>query len=453
MLKILGKYWNLHKISILILLLSVVFYYVFAYQLQRFDFIKLLGLYLALFFFCFKLIQFEKWNFRFLLFAGLAFRLVFLLAEPTLSQDYFRFLWDGHLILLGDNPYLLSPDALMEKGDVQIPNAATLHEGMGALSARHFSNYPPLNQLFFALAALLGGKSIMGTVVAIRIMHIAADLGIFYFGKKLLRYLNKSPYLIFWYFLNPLVIIELTGNLHFEGVMLFFFCAALYFFLINKWVISAILIGASISLKLVPLLFLPLFLKNLGWARSLQFYLLALLVIAGSLVPFYIQEFFSNYSETLKLWFSNFEFNAGIYNLVRQIGIQFEIKPWELIKVYGKITPIIVLALVFWLSFFRRGKSANSLLGSMLIVISAYLFLASTVHPWYIIFALFLCLFTNYRYPLLWSAVIVLSYSAYRENEIKESLFLLGIEYLLVFGFLAYEYFRSKPQNSLIHKN
>ncbi|MBT8312229.1 MAG: mannosyltransferase [Flavobacteriaceae bacterium] len=452
MLKSLIKYWNLHKLAMLIVLVSAVFYYTFAYQLERFDFPKLLGLYLALFFFCFKLIQFEKWNFKFLLIAGVLFRLVFLMAEPNLSQDYFRFLWDGHLLIQGGNPYLQTPDVLIESGATQIPNAHILHEGMGALSSRHYSNYPPLNQLFFALAALLGGKSIMGTVIAMRLMLISADIGIYYFGKKLLLHLNRSPYLIFWYFLNPLVIIELTGNLHFEGLMLFFFACALYLFAINKWGFAAILMACSISLKLIPLLFLPLFLKNLGWVRSLLFYLLVILVLIFSLIPFYTPEFFSNYTATLKLWFSNFEFNAGIYNLVKSAGRQLEIKPWELIKVYGKITPVITLLIILGLTFFRKGKTLHSLLLSMLIVISAYLLLASTVHPWYLIFPIFLCLFTNYRYPLIWSAVVILSYAAYQETPIKESMIFLTIEYLLVFGFLGYEIFRSKQHNPLIHK-
>ncbi len=452
MLKALSKYWNLHKLPILISLVSVAFYYTFAYHLERFDFPKLLGLYLALFFLCFKLVQFEKWNFRFLLIAGVLFRLVFLMAEPNLSQDYFRFLWDGHLILEGGNPYLQTPDVLIESGTSQIPNAAALHEGMGGLSSRNYSNYPPLNQFFFALAALIGGKSILGTVIAIRLMLISADIGIYFFGKKLLLHLNRSPHLIFWYFLNPLVIIELTGNLHFEGLMLFFFAFALYLFAVNKWVLAALLLGGSISLKLIPLLFLPLFLKNLGWVRSLVFYLIVILVLILSLAPFYTPEFFSNYTATLKLWFSNFEFNAGIYNLVKSVGRQLDIKPWELIKVYGKIAPLITVGLLLWLAFFRKRKSLNSLLLSMLIVFSAYLFLATTIHPWYLIFPIFLCLFTNYRYPLIWSALVVLSYSAYQESPTKESMFFLIIEYLLVFGFLGYEYFRLKQHKSLIHK-
>ena len=107
-------FWNLHRIPILMLLLSMGFYAAFAYDLQRPDSVKLLALYAALFFLCYKLIQFEKWNFRFLVAAGVLFRLVFLLAIPNLSQDFYRFLWDGSLMAEGFNPYLLTPDQWME---------------------------------------------------------------------------------------------------------------------------------------------------------------------------------------------------------------------------------------------------------------------------------------------------------------------------------------------------
>lgn len=452
MLKSLRKYWNLHRLPILIIFASAIFYFVFAYQLERADFPKLLGLYLALFFFCFKLIQFEKWNFKLLVIAGLLFRVIFLWSEPNLSQDFYRFLWDGHLWLQGGNPYLNTPDELMAMGTIQIPNATALHEGMGALSSRHYSNYPPLNQLFFTLAALWGGKSIMGTVIASRLILIFADIGVFYFGKKLLLFLNRSPHLIFWYFLNPLVIIELTGNLHYEGLMLFFFVWSLHMLAIKRWIPAALLLGASISVKLVPLLFLPLFLKKLGWIRSMAFYLLVFLVVAITLLPFYTPEFFTNYTATLKLWFSNFQFNASIFNLAKAIGSEFDIRSWELIKVYGKVTPLLTALVVLLLSFLR-GKSLRILLENMLFAISIYYFMSSAVHPWYVIFPLFLSLFTDYRFPVIWSALVILSYSAYSQPQVKESMLLLGVEYILVFGFLGYEFFRQKSFKSLIQKN
>ena len=158
-----SSYWNLHKFSILFVLASLLFYTSFAYDLVRTDFIKLISLFFALFFLTFKLIQFEKWNFNFLLVTGILFRLIFLIAEPNLSQDLYRFIWDGELVLSGINPYLQTPDAIMANGEILLANAQELHNGMGSLSARHFSNYPPLNQLLFAISVFLGGKSIMGS--------------------------------------------------------------------------------------------------------------------------------------------------------------------------------------------------------------------------------------------------------------------------------------------------
>lgn len=434
-------------------LVSIGFYGSFAYDLNRLDFIKLITLSLGLFFLCFKIIQFEKWNFKFLLIAGLLFRLVFFLASPNLSQDFYRFIWDGELVSHGLNPYLYTPDDLVAKGNLVIANAQELRLGMRELSAKHYSNYPPLNQLLFAVAAALGGKSILGGIMAIRVIIICADLGVLYFGRKLLKHLNKSSHLIFWYFLNPLVIIELTGNLHFEGVMIFLFMTSLYLIAKNNWRWGAILYALSILTKLVPLLFLPLFLKHFDLKKSLVFYILIGVAIIVFTLPFFTTEFITNYSATLGLWFSNFEFNASSYNIIKSIGLQLDVPAYKIIKTFGKIIPFIIVILVLVFTFFRDNKKISSLITSMLWILSAYYFMATTVHPWYIIFLVVLAIFTEFRFPLVWSLSVILSYWAYSNAEFQENLFLLSIEYILVYGFLTYELINLNNKNLLFCKN
>ncbi|HUH47411.1 MAG TPA: glycosyltransferase 87 family protein [Arenibacter sp.] len=432
---------------------SLLFYLSFGYDLARTDFFKLITLYLALFFLCYKLIQFEKWNFKFLLIAGMLFRSVLFFTEPNLSQDFYRFIWDGQLICHGINPYLHLPKDLILDIHRTIPNALELYNGMGELSASHYSNYPPLNQLIFALAALLTGNSTFGSIMVMRIIIILADLGVFYFGRKLLSGSNRPPHLIFWYFLNPLVILELTGNLHFEGVMLFLFIGALYLLFQKKQSLAAVVYALSISIKLVPLIFLPLFLGYFGFRRSIPFYGIIGSVCLLLLLPFYAPEFIANYSRTIGLWFSNFEFNASLYNLVKHIGVQWNAKPWELIKTYGKITPWIIISAVALIAFIRDNKKMDPLITSMLWILSLYYFLSATVHPWYVIFLILLCLFTEFRFPLVWSLTIILSYSAYSNEGFKENNLLLFIEYIAVYGFMIYEIVRLQNKKRLFHKN
>ncbi len=430
------------------MLLSCILYYIFAFHFERTEFTKLVVLFIGLLVLCFKIVQFEKLNLKFILVTGIIFRIIFLVTIPNLSQDFYRFIWDGELVSNFINPYLNIPNDLILDPNLVIDNAKELLTGMGELSPKFHSNYPPLNQLIFAVAALLGGKSILGAVIVMRILIILADIGIVYFGRKLLRKLNKSPHLIFWYFLNPLVIMELTGNLHFEGVMLFFFVWSLYLLSMNNWKLAAVVYACSISIKLVPLLFLPLFLTHFKFKKSVAFYSIVGLSILTLLLPFYASEFIANYSKTVGLWFSNFEFNSSIYNVVKTIGVNyFDAKPWELIKTYGKLTPIITILTVLTFTFFRKNDNLSTLISSMLWILTIYYFISPTVHPWYIIFLVVLTCFTNYRYALVWSATVILSYWAYSDPNYVEHLGILTIEYLLVFSFMIYEL--SKQRNKL----
>lgn len=449
----LRSYWRLHYLPILLVLLCLGFYYVFAFLLQREDTVRLLTLYTALFFICFKLIQFEKWNLKFLVAAGILFRLVFLLAIPNLSQDFYRFLWDGRMVLQGFNPYSYRPDEVMEWNADWVQEMAVLHNGMGELSARHFSNYPPINQLCFALAVLLGGKGILGSLVAMRVMILAADLGILYFGRKLLMRINRSPYLIFWYFLNPLVIIELSGNLHFEGVMLCFFLWGVYLATGARPLRGAILYGLSICTKLITLMFLPLFYKTLGLKRSLYFWGIVFVCCLVAILPFVGPGVLENYTATLTLWFTKFEFNSGLYKLVIEIGSSLGATPWKLVRSYSKFSAYLLIGLIALLAFLGRNRNPQFLLSSMMWILTIYYLMSSTVHPWYLTPLVLLCIFTDFRFPLFWSATAMLSYAAYARPDNEPNIWLLCLEYFVVIGMMSYEIIRMKGNIFSYRKN
>lgn len=427
--------------------ISVFAYVVLGYFFEREQFYWLLFLYSVAFLGMILLIktqEYEKVFFK----IGVLYRVLFLFSTPALSQDFYRFIWDGQAILAGLNPYQFKPDAIIDSL-ANFPNADFLYEKMGSLSAAHFSNYPPINQLFFVIAAFVGGKSILVSTIVLRLIIIFADIGIYHFGRKILTHFNKNTENIFWYFLNPLVILECTGNLHFEVVMLFFLVAGLYYLIHYKWLIAAVLIALSISVKLLPLLLLPLFCQLLGLKKSLFFYSFILGLNGLFFLPFVNSTLAENYFETIALWFTNFEFNASIYYLVREIG--FYIKGYNIIHTVGKITPFVTVVIVLFFGLIKKNQSIDVIIKNALLVITLYLFISTTVHPWYLINVLLLGIFTKYKFPIVWSFLIILSYYAYSVHPFQENKYLISMEYAIVFGLFIYEVFYLSSRNKKIN--
>ena len=430
-------YIKYRKLSILMALISLVLYISFAYDLERADFIKLITLYGGLFYACYKLIQITKWDHKFLVGISLIFRIAFLFAIPNLSQDFYRFIWDGSLLINGMNPYLYTPDQLMSIPGLNITNAKILYEGMGTLSAEHYTSYPPLNILFFTMASSLANNHILGSVIIMRIIIILADIGTLYFGKKLLEKFNLPVHNIFWYILNPFIIIELTGNLHFEGVMLFFLVWSLYLLSINKWKFSAVVLATSVSVKLIPLLFLPILYQHLKLKKWFWYCTIVVGLNVLLFLPFFSFQFAENYGQTVALWFLSFEFNGSIYYLLRESSLA--LTGQKIIDEYGIISPIIVVLILGWFSFFRKNETLKQIIINMLLTLTFYYFIATTVHPWYVATLLMLSVFTNYKFPLIWSLLAFLSYSAYGHPTFHENFWLISVEYIVVFAVLIWE--------------
>ncbi|MGH1384829.1 glycosyltransferase 87 family protein [Kordia sp.] len=450
------------RFSIVLVLLSAFVYFYIGYPLVRTDVTILISLYAIGFASFLGLIQLKKSSFWFLAGIAIAFRFVFIGSIPNLSQDFYRFIWDGRMLIEGWNPYLYLPNDLMASGTAPIAEAQELFNGMGNLSASHYTNYPPINQLCFAFAGLFSGKSIVGSVVVLRLLIILADIGTLYFGKKLLERLGLSVNNIWWYILNPFIIIELTGNLHFEGVMIFFVVWSLYLLHKGSWKLAAIVLALSVSVKLIPLIFLPIFFqwftkhkvselsKNTfptiwkGALKLLAFYGIVLATIIILFLPFLSKQFITNYQETVELWFQNFEFNASFYYIARWIG--YETIGWNLIKDIGRVTPIIVLLFVTGISLFRNNKDFQKTITALLFGLSFYFFTTTTMHPWYLATLLILSVFTNYRFTVVWSFMIIFSYTAYQNEGYAENLGFVALEYSVVYGFLIWELFLKKEK-------
>ena len=451
--------FNRDIITLLLVVLGFLFYTSFGYDLSLGDFPKLITLYVVLFFVSYGILKINHDRFWLVAGIGVVFRFLFLTSLPNLSQDFYRFIWDGRLLIKGVSPYLFIPENLINVDfnslGLRISQAEQIFHGMGQLNGSHYSNYPPINQLCFALATLFSGKSILGAVIAMRVLIILADIGILFFGRKLLLKLNLNPNQIFWYFLNPFIIIELTGNLHFESVMLFFLISSIYLAHQKKWIESAVLFGVAVSVKLIPLLFLPLFFKwfianfNKGLLKIFFYYLIVIGTVLLTFTPFLSLAFFNNFLETTVLWFQDFEFNASIYYIIRWIG--FKVVGWNMIAIIGKILSLIIVIFILIFTFFRKNKSIQQLITTLLFGISAYYILSTTIHPWYIASPLLLSVFTKYKFPIVWSFVVVLSYSAYSNEVFSENLWLVTLEYFIMFSFFIWELLKCKNKSIKFH--
>ena len=372
-----------------------------------------------------------------LIFLGVFLRALTLFAFPNLSDDIYRFLWDGHLINDGINPFLFTPTEWMGRD----PGAGIYSELYPKLnSPEYYSVYPPVCQILFAAATKLFPLSAYWASVFLKLVFLTAEVGTVYILMKFVQQVGLPLKRVLLYALNPLIIIELMGNLHFECIMIFFLVAALWFYARKRFWIFGLLFGLSILTKLLPLMFLPFFIRRTPFKKLIISFSIIAAVISLGFLPFINQAVIGKFGSSLDLYFRKFEFNASFYYLAREFG--FAWKGFNMIATIGPRLSVLTLIIIIGLMLRENKMSITSLTKNCLLAFTTYLLLTTTVHPWYLATPIVLCIFTHFRYPLFWSGLITLTYINYWGGDYHERMGVVVIEYAIVMTILYLEAFR-----------
>ena len=387
----------------------------------------------AILFFFFK--QRASFTLKKIIVIGTVARIVTAFLMPTLSDDIYRFIWDGQLMHTGSNPLLSTPDIYLQQLAKNNNHYSYFKQLHGLINhPQYYTCYPPFMQLFFWISAVVGGFNITVNIIIIKLLIALVDIGCMVVLAKLLQYFKLPIGLLLLYALNPSVIIEGVGNAHFEVVQVTFICLSIYFIINQKIIAGGTAFGLAIVIKLIPVLLLPLFVRYFGFKKGILFASIAILVVIISFLPFVTTTFLQGFSSSIGLYFQSFEFNASLYYIARKIG--FLEKGFNYIAVLGPMLMVRFLSIYAIIFFVWQKINVQQLVTLGMIVLTLFYTLSTTVHPWYIINILPFALLANRLYVVIWVGIAFLSYHVYQTALFSENMIFVLIEYVIILLFI-----------------
>ncbi len=415
----------------------------FVYFVERSSFSELLLVFAFLFIlYGWALYRAAEFKLKEIIWISLFLRLLFFLGTPQLSDDYHRFLWDGELVNSGENPYRYLPSEYIEKAPEDFSGRA-YYDDMN--SPDYYSVYPPLKQAVFATAAWFASGDAERGVLALRVILLLAELLFLLTAARLLTLFHLPVGRLVIYAFHPLVVVEVIGNVHFEGMVLLFMALALlaggYAASADQakkrsallFLVSGFFFACAVLVKLTPLLLGPIAVVLLRrFSRVASFALGALIVLVVSIWPFADSGLLAHLQSSLGLYFRTFEFNASVYYLVRAVG--HHVLGYNAIARIGPMLSIIstltIVALTVRLAFFKL-RDIRTVAPVVLWSWVLFLVLSTTVHSWYLVVLVGIAMFAKHWAVLAWTCTVVLSYAHYRGGGFEENYGLITVSYVL----------------------
>jgi alpha-1,6-mannosyltransferase len=305
---------------------------------------------------------------------AVVFRLALLPRPPALSDDVYRYQWEGRVARAGYNPYTVTPNSLAAFQDREHPietgkNVPTLYPPLTELSFRWMTSIPGYKRLYTALDV---------ASILVLLLLLAAS--------------KRPPHRVLIYAWNPAVIVAFSLSGHHDSLAILTLLAAVLF-IIEQWPrLSIAFLGLSFLSKFFPVLLLPAFLKRskTGYA-SIFAGLVALAYLPFARAGVKLTKGLTDYA-------AGWEGNDSAFRFLRLAG-----------NSKGQAELIAVVFILALLAYTHKNRMEP--LRSGLFLFTAMLLISPNAFPWYFTWIVpFLCFYPN-RPVLLLTVTCMLGYA------------------------------------------
>ena len=307
--------------------------------------------------------------------AAAGVRTILLASPATLSDDVYRYLWEGSVVLRGGNPYLYPPS------HPQWADFATDPILQQVNHADVSTVYPPLSLLLFgALAGIHYGP------LSVKLFMGLCDVLTTWGLARVLQHRRRRLDGAWLYALLPLASVETAGSGHLEGVAIL--CTVMAVLAWDTGRSGVGWAGLGGLLKLLPASLLPAL-----WMRSTWLFGALTFLTFLSALPFL--EAGPALVRGLGTYARHWSFNGSLFVVIE--------------AVFGVLARPLAIgvgaAVIGWAALKLRDPARM-----WLWVGAAFVLLSPTVHPWYVLWAWVPALMCGVR---AWTVLAVLAPVAY----------------------------------------
>ena len=207
------------------------------------------------------------------LFAAVVWRVAIIPATPLLSDDVYRYVWDGRVQHFGYNPYRSAPDdPALDHLHIEVTRQ------IDPTNAALPTIYPPVAELLFR-----GVTAVHESETAIVIAVVAFDLLTILILWRWLVTTGRSPWWVITYAWHPLVAIEGAGGGHIDVVGTCLVVVTGFALSRGRGLIATLALAAACAIKFLPVVLAPLL-----WRRvSLRDAILGVGLVGLVYLPFF----------------------------------------------------------------------------------------------------------------------------------------------------------------------